>query len=127
MDNNNYKNKNEIFASDLIDFKANIAEGQKLEHNTIALFCSPLFVEAMKVLMDKNIFTLSCGSGKERGILPGITGDFSKLSYENKAIANSMMISEFEFRIGYRIIDKITTFAEFEDKLLEVVNKFFEQ
>ncbi|MCL2229171.1 MAG: hypothetical protein FWC00_05090, partial [Firmicutes bacterium] len=66
-------------AVDLLDFNADIAGNQKFGRDTIHLFCSPLFVETMRLLFDKNIATTSCGSGKERGILPGITGLVEKL------------------------------------------------
>ncbi|MCL2229061.1 MAG: hypothetical protein FWC00_04515, partial [Firmicutes bacterium] len=72
------------------------------------------------------IATTSCGSGKERGILPGITGLVEKLSSENKVIAKDIMISPTEFRIGAEITDK-TTFAEFEGKLLLIANRFQSQ
>jgi len=112
-----------IKASELVDFKAEMASNLKFSRENLHHFCSPLFVEAMKVLFDKNITTLSCGSGKERGILPGITGDFNALSDENKVIAKDMMISNSEFRLDVKILDT-TTFAEFEDELLGIAERF---
>ena len=108
-------------ASDLLVFNADIASGQKFGRDTIHLFCSPLFVRTMQALFDKNIATTSCGSGKERGILPGITGDFNALSPANKAIAKDMLISPTEFRIGAPITPT-TTFTEFETELLKIAD-----
>jgi len=114
---------NERLAADYVDFTASVPSGQKFGRDTIHLFCSPIFVRAMEMLFDKNIKTISCGSGKERGILPGITCDYVGLSENNKAIAKSMLISPTEFRIGVAI-DKNTTVAEFEKNILGIVNKF---
>ncbi|MCL2256575.1 MAG: hypothetical protein FWC11_07015 [Firmicutes bacterium] len=113
-------------AIELVDFKSNIDSNQEFSRETMHLFCSPLFLEAMKVLFDKNIQTMSCGSGKERGILAGITGNFESLSEENKEIAKDMLISKKEFRIGVELKDD-TTFGEFEEKILEIANSFNEQ
>ena len=113
-------------ASELIDFNANIDSGQTFGRDTIHLFCSPLFVRAMQVLFDKNIKTISCGSGRERNILPGITCDYQSLSKENKAIAKNLLISPTEFRIGAKI-DDTTTLAMFERGLLKIVNTFLPQ
>ena len=113
-------------AEELIDFKSNIDSGQEFGRDTIHLFCSPLFVRAMQVLYDKNIKTISCGSGKERGILPGITCDYDALSDENKEIAKNLIISPGQFRIGAGIKED-TTFAEFERQLLDIIEKFKQQ
>lgn len=110
-------------ASTLIDFNATHASGQEFGKDTLHLFVSPLFIKPMQMLFDKNIKTTSCGSGKERGILPGITGKLEFLSSENKAVASSLMISDTEFRIGSEIGDK-TTFSEFESKLVAIVELF---
>ncbi|MCL2369649.1 MAG: hypothetical protein FWC80_00235 [Firmicutes bacterium] len=110
-------------ASELIDFTSNIGSGQEFNRDTLHLFCSPLFLKAMYELYDKNIQTISCGSGKERGILPGITCNYDTLSDENKKLAKNLIISEGQFRIGAEIT-KDTTFAEFESKLLDIVDIF---
>jgi len=115
-------NKNTL-AKDLVDFAANIESGQEFSKDTLHLFCSPLFVRAMENLFDKNIVTTSCGSGRERNILPGITGLCDKLSDENKVIAKDMLISSTEFRIGAEIKDT-TTAIEFENSLVKIVDKF---
>jgi len=121
------KNYNEnTLAKDLVDFTSNIDSNQKFGRDTIHLFCSPLFVKAMQQLFDKNIQTISCGSGKERGILPGITCNFDTLSKENKIIATPLIISEGQFRIGASILEN-TTFAEFENAILKIVNTFKSQ
>jgi hypothetical protein len=113
-------------AVELIDHMASIAGSLELTRDNIHLFVSPLFVEAMIQLMDKNIKTLSCGSGKERGILPGITGDYRALSAENKEIVKDWMISDFEFRIGSPIDDN-TTAVEFEAALVKQVKLLKQQ
>jgi len=114
-------------ASKLVDFTAHVDSGQVFSRDTIPLFCSPLFVKAMQSLMDKNIATTSCGSGKERGILPGITCKFDdSLSPQNKIIAENLKVSPTEFRIG-AIINDTTTFIQFETALLDIVNKFGQQ
>jgi len=116
-----------VFASDIVDFSADIASNQEFGIDTLHLFCSPLFIETMKVLMLKGISTLSCGSGKERGILAGITCDYTKLSDENKKTALPLKISDTECRIGYPIVDEVTTFLEFEEGLLKIANTFNKQ
>jgi len=127
MDNNfNTQTDKSILASCLVDFNADIESDQKFGKDTLHLFCSPLFVKAMHILFDKNIATISCGSGKERGILPGITGFYDKLSDKNKAIAKNMLISNTEFRIGAEIKDD-TSFGEFETNLVAIANKFTNQ
>jgi len=114
-------------ANNLVDFTAHVDSGQVFSRDTIPLFCSPLFVKAMQNLMDKNIITSSCGSGKERGILPGITCKFDdSLSPKNKILAEQLKISPTEFRIG-AIINDTTTFAEFETALQDIVNQFSPQ
>ena len=113
-------------AINLLDFNSSIASGQKFSRETLHLFCSPLFLEAMYALFDKNIQTVSCGSGKERNILPGITGNYETLTIENKEVVKELMISPTEFRIGAEISDT-TTFFEFESKLLEIINKLNQQ
>ncbi|MCL2556238.1 MAG: hypothetical protein FWE03_04385 [Firmicutes bacterium] len=123
----NNLNKQQIFASDIIDFKAEIDSNQTFGIDTLHLFCSPLFIDTMKVLMDKGIYTLSCGSGKERNILPGITCNYDKLSKANKKIAKDLLISDYEFRIGHPIIDGVTTFLEFETALLKIIKQFQKQ
>ncbi|MCL2861827.1 MAG: hypothetical protein FWE22_05405 [Firmicutes bacterium] len=115
-----------MLAMELVDFKSDIDSNQEFSYDTMHLFCSPLFLEAMKLLYDKNIQTMSCGSGKERGILPGITCNYLMLSDENKEIAKDMLISPHEFRIGAAIKDN-TTFSEFEEKLLKIVQLFKQQ
>ena len=116
----------DVLASKLIDFKASIASGQEFNRENIHLFCSPLFVKTMTTLYDKNIQTTSCGSGKERGILPGITCNFESLSDENKKIAERLLISPSEFRIGSKI-DESTTFAQFEKAISEIAETFLQQ
>ncbi|MCL2521386.1 MAG: hypothetical protein FWE36_00835 [Erysipelotrichales bacterium] len=113
-------------AKDLVDITRDVDSNQEFNRETIHLFCSPLFLEPMKNLYDKNIQTISCGSGKERGILPGITCNYESLSAENKLIAKNLLISEKEFRIGTEINDN-TTFKEFEEKLLMVIEIFKKQ
>ena len=113
-------------AAELVDLTSNVSSGQEFKRDTLHLFCSPLFLKAMYALYDKNIQTISCGSGKERGILPGITCSYDTLSEKNNVIAKDMIISTNQFRIGTEITEK-TTFAEFENRLLEIVNKFDRQ
>ena len=113
-------------AADLVDFESGNASGLEFGRDTVHLFCSPLFVEAMKTLMDKNIKTISCGSGRERGILPGITGDYDSLNDNNKELAKDMLISPKEFRIGVAI-EVSTTLGEYEDKILKIANRFLAQ
>lgn len=115
-------------ASELVDFTATTPSNQEFNRDSIHLFCSPLFVKAMQMLFDKNIKTISCGSGRERGILPGITCDYPSLSNENKEIAKDLdlIISPTEFRIGAKI-EEHTTFAEFEHELLKIVDTFSPQ
>jgi len=113
-------------ASQLVDFTADIDSGQEFSFDTMHLFCSPLFLRSMRLLYDMGIKTISCGSGKERGILPGITCDFDSLCEENKVIAKEWVISEKEFRIGVPIKEN-TTFAEFDEKLVELVQKLKSQ
>jgi len=128
QDTINYLNKFDpgSLASDLVDYAASVDGGQKFGKDTLHLFCAPVFVKAMCALFEKNIATTSCGSGKERNILPGITGLYALLSDKNKEVAKDMLISDTEFRIGARI-ETATTFAEFETKLLEKVNFFKKQ
>jgi len=118
-------NKNTL-AKDLVDITRDVDSNQEFNRETIHLFCSPLFLESMKSLYDKNIQTISCGSGKERGILPGITCSYNTLSDENKVIAKTFLITPNEFRIGSEISDN-TTFEEFEEKLLRIVEGFKKQ
>ena len=106
-------------ASDLVDFTSNIDSGQEFNRDTLHLFCSPLFLQAMYMLYDKNIQTISCGSGKERGILPGITCNFDTLSSENKELVKHLVISPGQFRIGAPIGND-TTFAEFEANIMKI-------
>ena len=113
-------------AKDLVDFTATTASGQKFGRDTLHHFCSPLFLDAMYILFDKNVATTSCGSGRERGILPGITGEFDKLSDKNKQIATPLMISDNEFRLGVEITDT-TTYGEFTQKIVALANKFVAQ
>ena len=115
-----------MLASELVEFTATTAGGQKFGRDTLHHFCSPIFLNAMYVLFDKNIQTTSCGSGKERGILPGITGLYEKLSPSNKIIAKPLLISPTEFRIGAKI-ESHTTFAQFESELLKIVSTFAQQ
>jgi len=110
----------DAFAKDLLHFKSTIDSGQKFGRDTIHLFCSPLFVDTMKALFDKNIETMSCGSGAERNILPGITCNFESLSDENKKLTTHLKISPTEIRIGAPI-HPTTTFKEFEAELLKVI------
>jgi len=118
-------NKNTL-AKGLVDITRDVDSNQEFNRETIHLFCSPLFLESMKSLYDKNIQTISCGSGKERGILPGITCSYNTLSAENKLIAKAFLITPNEFRIGSEISDN-TTFEEFEEKLLRIVEGFKKQ
>ena len=120
------KNCNNRLAKDLVDFTASMASNQEFSKENLALFVSPLFVDSMKILMDKNIATTSCGSGKERGILPGITGLYEKLSSENKELLRDNRISETEWRIGVPITDR-TTFGEFNDEMVSFVGKLRQQ
>jgi len=113
-------------AAGLVDFAAHVDAGQKFNRDTMHLFCSPLFLRAMYMLYDKNIRTLSCGSGKERGILPGITCDYLSLTDENKKLADALMISPIEFRIGAEI-KADTTLEQFEQALLEISAAFKQQ
>jgi len=113
-------------AFEFVDLKSDISPNQEFNRDTLHLFCSPLFLKAMCALYDKNIQTISCGSGKERGILPGITCNYDTLSNRNKVIANDMIISPSQFRIGVEIL-KNTTFAEFENRLMAIIDKFEKQ
>ena len=117
---------NNRLAIDLVDFTASIASNQQFSKETLALFVSPLFVESMEILMDKNIATTSCGSGKERNILPGITGLYEKLSPENKELLEDNRISDTEWRIGVPINDR-TTFGEFNAGMVGFVEKLRQQ
>ena len=108
-------------ASGLVDLTCDISPGQEFNRDTIHLFCSPLFLNAMRALYDKNIRTISCGSGKERGIAPGITCDFNSLTPENQALVKHLIISPGQFRIGANI-EADTTFAEFEKQLMKTVD-----
>ena len=123
MEQTNYNN---LLAVDLVDFTASMASNQEFSKENLALFVSPLFVDAMKILMDKNIATTSCGSGKERNILPGITGLYEKLSSENKELLKDNRISETEWRIGVPISEG-TTFEEFNDGMVGLVGRLREQ
>jgi len=114
------QNYNNQLALNLVDFTASMASNQAFSKENLALFVSPLFVASMEILMDKNIATTSCGSGKERNILPGITGLYEKLSLENKELLKDNRISDTEWRIGVEITDT-TTFSEFNAKLVELV------
>ena len=113
-------------ASELVDFTSDISPNQEFNRGTLHLFCSPLFLQTMYALYDKNIQTLSCGSGRERGILPGITCNYHTLSDENKALVKDLIISPGEFRIGAKI-DADTTFAQFESRLLLIADTLKQQ
>ena len=117
---------NNQLAKNLIDFTASTPSNQTFSKENLALFVSPLFVESMEILMDKNIATTSCGSGKERNILPGITGLYEKLSPENKALLQGNRISDTEWRIGVPITDT-TTFREFNTELVRLVCELKQQ
>ena len=119
----NYSNQ---LAKILIDFTASMLSNQTFSKENLALFVSPLFVESMEILMDKNIATTSCGSGKERNILPGITGLYSTLSPENRELLKNSRISDTEWRIGVQITDT-TTFSEFNTELVELVSGLKQQ
>ncbi|MCL2848006.1 MAG: hypothetical protein FWE13_04570 [Firmicutes bacterium] len=116
----------DTLASELVDYKSDNPSGLEFSKKNLHHFCSPLFLKAMYVLFDKNIQTISCGSGKERGILPGITCNFDTLTEENKSIAKDLIISESQFRIGSPI-DSNTTLEQFEKALMEIVDKFKSQ
>jgi len=111
-----------ILASTIINVNQENPSGITFGRDTLSYFVSPLFIKPMEKLFDLNIPTLSCGSGKERNILPGITGDINKLSEANRLIVKDLMISDFEYRLGTEITET-TTFAEFESALLMLVNK----
>jgi len=115
-----------MLAAELVDLTSDVSPGQEFNRESLHLFCSPLFLKAMYALYDKNIQTISCGSGKERGILPGITCGYDTLSEKNKAIAKDMIISPNHFRIGTEITEN-TTFLDFEGKLMKIVDKFEKQ
>ena len=117
---------NNQLAKNLVDFTASTPSNQTFSKENLALFVSPLFVESMEILMDKNIATTSCGSGKERNILPGITGLYEKLSLENKELLKSSRISDTEWRIGAPITDT-TTFSEFNSELVQRVCQLKQQ
>jgi len=113
-------------ALELVDLTSDVGSNQEFNRETLHLFCSPLFLKAMYGLYDKNIQTISCGSGKEKGILPGITCCYDTLSPKNKKIAKDMKISEEQFRIGAAIAQSMTI-AEFENSIAEIVNRFQQQ
>ena len=112
-------------AKDLIDFNFNNQSGLEFGYDTVHLFVSPLFVEPIKQLMQKKIKSISCGSGKERYILPGITCEYDSLNDENKEIVKTLLISKTEFRIGCPIFDD-TTSEEFTNNLIKTINKLVE-
>ena len=124
MQNQEY-NKDTL-ALELVNVTSDNPSGLEFSKETMHHFVAPVFLKAMYALWDKNIPTLSCGSGKERNILPGITGDFNKLSEQNKEVAKTMMISDFEYRIGTEM-NCYTTLECFEDALMDIVDKFSKQ
>jgi len=123
MKQTNYNGQKAI---DLVDFTAAQASNQSFSKENLALFVSPLFVEAIEILMDKNIATTSCGSGKERNILPGITGLYEKLSAENQDLLKNNSISDTEWRIGVPINDD-TSFEEYNAELKLLVSRLKQQ
>ena len=110
-------------ANDIVDMMSTVDSGQEFNRDTIHLFCSPLFYKAMVALFDKGIKTVSCGSGREKGILAGITCEFSSLSEHNKALAKDLIFEPNRFRIGVELTSNIT-FGDFEKALLDKVNVF---
>ena len=126
MDKMQQANCSKQLAINLVDFTASMASNQEFSKENLSLFVSPLFVRSMEILMDKNIATVSCGSGKERNILPGITGLYEKLSPENKELLKDNRISDTEWRIGVPITDG-TTFGEFCDEMVGFVSRLKQQ
>ena len=115
-------NKKQILAKDLINVNIGNPNNLAFTKENLNFFVSPLFIEPMKLLMDKNIKTISCGSGVEKNIVPGITCDFNSLNEYNKIIAKKWLFEKNLFRIGYQIIDT-TTFFEFENNLIKLINE----
>ena len=113
----------DTLAIELVDYKSDNPSGLEFSKENLHHFCSPLFLKAMYALFDKNIQTISCGSGKERGILPGITCNFDTLTDENKVLAKDLLISEGQFRIGSPI-DSSTILEQFENALMGIIDKF---
>ena len=117
----------DTLAKDIVNLVADVPAGQQFGRDTLHLFVSPLFLKPMEALFDKNIATTSCGSGKERGILAGITCKLdNSLSPKNKELAQTLKISDTEFRIG-SAIEPTTTKQQFEETLMAIVGRFEKQ